>query len=112
MFDPAPIWESFTLFEWSTFATSKLSSVLLLSKHLLSEMEARVEQIHDINDMITEESNRQHLRHLTLISNLKNELAQEVDDHSQSESSNGQPLPHQSSAQYSYSGLKIILLIF
>ena len=51
-----------------------------ITKHQLSEMEARVEQMHDINDMNTEESNKQHLRHLAIISDLKNELAQEVDE--------------------------------
>ena len=57
-----------------------------ITKHQLSEMEARVEQMHNINDWNTEESNKQHLRHLAIISDLKNELAQEVDDHAQSES--------------------------
>ena len=57
-----------------------------ITKHQLSQMEARVEEMHDVNDMNTEESNKQHLRHLAIISDLKNELAQEVDDHAQSES--------------------------
>ena len=55
------------------------------TKHELSEMKSRVEKLHDINEFNTEESKKQHIHQVTLLSNLQYELAQEVDDHAQSE---------------------------